>query len=401
MSANEGRKHPGHNTHNTHNYKNFNTQDNMENKCDAITARGTRCTRNWSAQTVMANGGHHHWCGQHCDMYTRDRDFRVDQRRRREAAAAPANHVPAFAPHRAVARRDRIADVRRAIEFEMQAAPNLAEAQRRFETAMAIFDGQGVGAAEALRVVEDAMRAIRGEVVPVVAQAPVEARRARRRAAPEVLAARHQVRPAAVGAAAHLPVVNNIGALARDNQNIHTAVVADQTNAGMEKLLSQHVPADQHTMMEIWNMWTSSSKAGHNPRGALQLFGDMLKWYETPDCKAEGDFLYKRMIDGLWALVQRTPDAELRNELRWRVAQEVMESNGMCCEGHISRLVNVMVGFDDAFKPPVSTGEMLQQKMAAIAAKELETELKQAEARDVFAELGIPVAEQAAWLEAF
>jgi hypothetical protein len=61
----------------------------------------------------------------------------------------------------------------------------------------------------------------------------------------------------------------------------------------------------------------------------------------------------------------------------------------------------VMVGFDDAFKPPVSTGEMLQNKMAAIAAKEVDTEIKQSEARDVFAELGIPVAEQAAWLEAF
>jgi hypothetical protein len=114
-----------------------------------------------------------------------------------------------------------------------------------------------------------------------------------------------------------------------------------------------------------------------------------------------GDFLYKRLLDGLWALVQRTSDPELREELRCRVAQEVMESKGMCCEGHISRLVNVMVGFDDAFKPAVSTGELLQNKMAAIAAKELETELKQAEARSVFAELGIPEAEQAAWLEAF
>jgi hypothetical protein len=189
--------------------------------------------------------------------------------------------------------------------------------------------------------------------------------------------------------------------LARDNQNIHTDVVSQQTNAGMEKLLSQPVPATQHTVMEIWNIWTSSAVAGHSPRGALQLFGDILRWYETSDCKAPGDFLYKRMLDGLWSIVQQTQDPDLRTELRMRVAQEVVESNGMCCEGHISRLVNVMVGFDDAFKPPVSTGEMLQQKMAMIAGKDLDTELKQAEARGVFAELGIPVAEQAAWLEAF
>jgi hypothetical protein len=353
----------------------------------AITARGTRCTRNWSAQTVGANGGNEHWCRQHCDMYTQDPNFRVEQRRRREIEdrAAPLNHAPAVVPQQ---RRHLIEEVRRAIEVAMAGAPNPAEAQRRFETAMAVFDGQGMGEREARRVIEEAIQIIRGGD-----EAPAAARRPR--------VARPRVARQRVGAAALVAGANNIGALARDNQNIHTAVVAQQTNAGVEKLLSQHVPADQQTLMEIWNMWTSTSQQKHNPRGALQLFADMLTWYETRDCKMPGDFLYKRLLDGLWALVQRTSDPELREELRCRVAQEVMESKGMCCEGHISRLVNVMVGFDDAFKPAVSTGELLQNKMAAIAAKELETELKQAEARSVFAELGIPEAEQAAWLEAF
>ena len=374
-----------------HTYKNFNTQDNMENKCDAITARGTRCARNWSAQTVGGFGEHQHWCGQHCTMYTLDPNFRVEQGRRAAGLAA---------------RRDRIVDVRRAIELNMERAPNPDEAQRRLETAMAIFDGQGVGAAEALRVTVEAWRVIRGEVP---AQAPVQPRAPRAPVAPEVLAARREVqlrnaeegRMRRAAGAAVRPDANDIGALARDVQNTHTAVVAQQTNAGVEKLLAQHVPADQQTMMEIWHMWTSTSQQKHNPRGALQLFTDMLSWYETRDCKSHGDYLYKRLIDGLWALVQQTPDPELRQELRCRVAQEVIESKGMCCEGHVSRLVNVMVGFDDAFNPPVATGEVLQNRMAAIAAKDLDTEIKQAEARSVFAELGIPEAEQAAWLEAF
>jgi hypothetical protein len=194
---------------------------------------------------------------------------------------------------------------------------------------------------------------------------------------------------------------NNLGAIATDAQSVHTRAVAKQTNEGVAKLLAEVVPESQQTMMEIWNMWTCSSKQRHNPRLALMLFGDMLKWYETPTCKTKNDFLYKRLIDGLWARVQRTEDKELRAELRLRVAQEVVESKDMCCEGHISRLVNVLVGFDDAFKPPVPVGEILQQKMALIAGKDIETEAKQTEARSVFAELGIPEAEQAAWLEAF
>jgi hypothetical protein len=70
----------------------------------------------------------------------------------------------------------------------------------------------------------------------------------------------------------------------------------------------------------------------------------------------------------------------------------------MCCEGHLSRLVNVMAGFDDAFKPPVSLGEALQSKMAAIAASGAADAVEQAKA--YMAELGLTAAEQAPWLEA-
>jgi hypothetical protein len=38
----------------------------------------------------------------------------------------------------------------------------------------------------------------------------------------------------------------------------------------------------------------------------------------------------------------------------------------VCTQGHVARLSNVMIGFDDAFVPPVPVGEILQQKMAAI-----------------------------------
>lgn len=205
------------------------------------------------------------------------------------------------------------------------------------------------------------------------------------------------VHPAAVA----VPPRNTLAALAVDRQSVHTGVVSKQTNEGVTKLLAEVVPPEQNTMMEIWNMWTSAKQNKHNPRAALELFSDMLKWYETVSCRAPNDFLYKRLIDGLWARISKITDKSLRSQLRQRVSQEVAESKHMCCEGHISRLVNVLVGFDDAFKPPVPVGEILQQKMALIAGKDIDTEAKQTEARSVFAELGIPRAEQAAWLEAF
>ena len=73
----------------------------------------------------------------------------------------------------------------------------------------------------------------------------------------------------------------------------------------------------------------------------------------------------------------------------------------MCCEGHISRLCNVLVGFDETFAPPVPFGEILQNKMAAIAALEVETEEKIRQATAFFNEFAVPEPDRAAWLEAF
>jgi hypothetical protein len=63
-------------------------------------------------------------------------------------------------------------------------------------------------------------------------------------------------------------------------------------------------------------------------------------------------------------------------------------------------LVNVLVGFDDAFRPPVSQGEMIQNRIAAIAALEgvsVEERIRQANA--FFDEIAYPGADRVAWIE--
>jgi hypothetical protein len=111
----------------------------------------------------------------------------------------------------------------------------------------------------------------------------------------------------------------------------------------------------------------------------------------------ENDNLYARVLQGLWALIERQP-LEARKELHQRLWEEMSESVGMCCEGHISRLVNVMVGFDDAFKPPISVNEMIQNKMSALSASGAPDAVHQAK---VFMDgLAIPREQQAPWLEA-
>ena len=72
----------------------------------------------------------------------------------------------------------------------------------------------------------------------------------------------------------------------------------------------------------------------------------------------------------------------------------------MCIDGHISRLANVLVGFDDAFKAPVSQGELIQNQMSAISAMTISSAEKTRLATVFFDEMSVPPDQRAVWLEA-
>lgn len=177
-----------------------------------------------------------------------------------------------------------------------------------------------------------------------------------------------------------------LGEIATNNQSVHTAAVSEQTNRGMELLLSQTVP-ETLDVVKVFDF-----------RKDKLLRDDVRKWYKTETCKAENDYLYRNTLNGLWVLIQAHKE---KVELLNRLFEEMKESVGMCCEGHLSRLCNVLVGFDDRFSPPVPVGELLQQRISAIASQEVSVEQKVCLAWAVFEELKIPLEERDAWIEAF
>ena len=182
-------------------------------------------------------------------------------------------------------------------------------------------------------------------------------------------------------------------ALARDRQNVHTAAVSQQTRTGLDILLETPVSSDQDTLSEIETVWEQS-----RTRSLRMTLTDMRQWYNVQTCRTEGDWLYRRTLDGLWAYIKVSP---VKDELVERLWEECYESVRMCCDGHLSRLCNVLCGFQEEFKPPVSAGELLQQKIAAIAEMDIPVEEKVGEAWAVFEELAIPMEQREAWIEAF
>ena len=184
-----------------------------------------------------------------------------------------------------------------------------------------------------------------------------------------------------------------------DAQNVHTTVVSEQLNRGMEKLLAQEVPASRDTLAELRandHDWIASVLHLNN-RSVRTTVNDVSSWYKKRLCRTAGDFLYRKCLDGLTTLILASPH---KDDLLVRFWEEARDATGMCCEGHLARLTNVLVGYDEDVPAPVSAGEILQQKMSAIAALDVRVEEKVGQAWAVFLELNIPMEERMAWLEA-
>jgi hypothetical protein len=179
--------------------------------------------------------------------------------------------------------------------------------------------------------------------------------------------------------------------LALDNQNVHTKEVTIQTSEAQEYLLKTEVPKSQDTLAELETAWAEKVQR-------KKVMRDVKMWYGMQRCVSINDWLYKRMLDGLWARIKSHKE---RAELTQRLWEEAFESVDKCCQGHLSRLANVLVGFTEEVKAEVPIGEILQQRIAAIAEKDIGVEFKVCEAWAVFEELKVPMAERDAWIEAF
>ena len=192
-----------------------------------------------------------------------------------------------------------------------------------------------------------------------------------------------------------------VAQLAHDTQNVHTPEITKQMKDSLDILLAVEVPSTQvDTCREIPASWTSQ---GRSQDEIHKVYVDMVSWWNRTLVYKPNDKLYKKCLRGLWFTI-KSYKGEVRAELEKRLWDECKDAAlpyTVCTQGHMARLSNVMVGFDDAFVPPIPVGEILQQKMAAISAMDIEYEKQIEMAEEVLAELKIPHAEHKNWLAAF
>jgi hypothetical protein len=110
--------------------------------------------------------------------------------------------------------------------------------------------------------------------------------------------------------------------------------------------------------------------------------------YEIPDA-------YPKALDGVWAYIRSHPE---KDELYRRVKDELTDNIGMCAQGNLSRLCNILSGYLDGVIPPVAKGELIQQKISAIAMDADGDKVMRG--RAILRELDVPEDEWEPWIEA-
>ena len=189
--------------------------------------------------------------------------------------------------------------------------------------------------------------------------------------------------------------------LAADSQNVHTREITQQMRDSMNILLAVDVPKDQTG--SIREMRVGWLEKGYSEYEIDVVYRDVVNWWNKDTIFSQDDKLYRRLLRGLWWTIKQYK-ADLRAELEKRLWEELRDGAipySVCTQGHVARLSNVMIGFHDAFVPPVPVGEILQQKMAAIYAMDVPQDEQLSLAKSILAELKVPEDQHDNWLSAF
>jgi hypothetical protein len=197
-----------------------------------------------------------------------------------------------------------------------------------------------------------------------------------------------------------------LGRLAADRQNVHTAAVSKQMAAGLSILVAANPgpqPKGEMTTLErIMFAFYSVLDADLASDDMIAVKKDMVSmWKRSHQSRSEiNPINYHTALRGLWAKIN-TYNGDIHKELIRRLWEECLESVGMCTMGHLARLTNVMVGYDDGFKQEEPIGEKIQRRMAEIAGMDVEYDEQIRLATEFLENHEVEAEKQREWLSAF
>jgi len=188
-----------------------------------------------------------------------------------------------------------------------------------------------------------------------------------------------------------IPVRRELEAFALDTQNVHTTVVVDAVKHTIAKVLEIPVPIEYRTdtmktLTEIIDQCQPSKKA---------VWQMTAKFCNDEDIYDMGPGIYAKVLNSVWQYIKTSEHGE---DLKKILASELVDCIGMCAQGNLSRICNVLSGYMEGLEIR-SNREILQDKLAQLMEIDDVTSRIQV-GRAILHNAHVPETEWTAWLEA-
>jgi hypothetical protein len=167
-----------------------------------------------------------------------------------------------------------------------------------------------------------------------------------------------------------LPNPNVLARIANDNQNVHTQLVVEQTKKNVAEILKIPVP-------EIYRWQTKKLSMTYktiimfchlSPKSAWQ-FSSMYCSDATIYDLEPG--IFGKVVDGVWQFISKSPD---KQDLKKILTSELRDNIGMCAQGNLSRICNVLQGYLEGIEQKESTNVILGREFSKLMDIESVTE---------------------------
>ena len=189
--------------------------------------------------------------------------------------------------------------------------------------------------------------------------------------------------------------VGELGGFAQDRQNVHTTHAVNQTKEIVARILKIPVPPEYR-----WNMNECSRTPGEiileckvSPTATWQM---MAKYCQADNVYELGKGIYGRVLDCVWQYIK---GSEHKEDLCKILKTEMQDNIGMCAQGNLSRLANIVAGYMEGVGPQESVAEIMGRLLPPLMEIEDEGE-RLDKAKKIMDDYHVPVDDRPQWLEA-
>jgi hypothetical protein len=191
-----------------------------------------------------------------------------------------------------------------------------------------------------------------------------------------------------------VPNPNVLARIANDNQNVHTQLVVEQTKKNVAEILKIPVPEEFKWQTKRLSMTykTIIMFCHLSPKSAWQ-FSSMYCSDATIYDLEPG--IFGKVVDGVWQFISKSPD---KQDLKKILTSELRDNIGMCAQGNLSRICNVLQGYLEGIGQKESVSEILGREFPKLM--EIENEIERLnKGKLILFNNNVPDSQWEEWLE--